>query len=114
MSTAANARWRLIVRSSAAILPALLLAACSGGRDTDMSEKLAAAEAAAQRAEAAQKAAEKAARAAGASIQSLPDAVEEDPDRENADEEGPAREDPDSGAFDNTIVTPQPQGAGPT
>jgi hypothetical protein len=57
--------WRQArIRALALLLPALALAACGGGGDQAMAEKLAAAQAAADKAVAAQHAAERAAAAA--------------------------------------------------
>jgi len=68
---------RIPVLRLAVLVPLTLLAACGPGRDTDLAEKLARAEAAARRAEKAADAAEKAAAMAAGQARSAPAAADE-------------------------------------
>lgn len=68
----------------AALIPLALLAACGPGRDTDLAEKLARAEAAARRAEKAADAAEKAAASASGHSRAAPAAADESYWREDS------------------------------
>lgn len=79
----------------------IALSGCSG-RDTDMSEKLAAVDAAARRAEAAASRAESAAKtSSSASAQQTAEAeIDPEDDGTSAD---PAAQDPNSGAFNNSV-----------
>lgn len=69
---------------------AMLLAGCGSGRDTELAEKMARAERAADRAEAAQKAAEAAAKSAGAKL----DQIHSSEDVEPAPVEDEPRDEP--------------------
>lgn len=101
----AGATWRTMAAALALAVPALALSGCGPSRDEVLSEKLAAAEAAARRAEAAQKAAERAAASAARSAGQPVAAIEAEEEVADQDAE-PANQNPDSGAFDNTIVSP--------
>jgi hypothetical protein len=68
----------------------LALAGCGSGRDQMLAEKVAQAEAAAQRAEKAQRSAEKTATAIKARLAGLPDAEQPRDPAEDLDEEGEA------------------------
>ena len=93
---------------TAIALVALPLSACGAGRDEAISEKLAAAEAAAQRATRAADRAEAAAKKLGVSVPAPIEEVEPTANDEENEEER-ADQDPGSDKFDNTIVDSQPQ-----
>ena len=122
--TAIPSRWLRNAAFVAGIaVPALMLPGCGSGRDRELSERLVAAQVAAERAEAASLIAQKA--AARVSVSGVPQVAVADEaaepaadatepgDADDAAEKDPADETADSAAFDNTVVSlpapPPPQ-----
>jgi len=93
-------RWRAPFALALMLAPAALLSGCSS-RDEVLSEKVAAAEAAAQRAIKAQHAAERAAKAAGAKINAAAQVTEAEPEPDDAVS--------DDGNDDDYESAPEPQ-----
>ena len=104
---------RTVFRAALAVVLAAQLAACGRGGDDELIRRVAAAEAAASRAEQAQVKAERAAAKAEPPQVASVNTVEEEDDVDPYDAE---EEDfnPDSGKFDNTIVSPEPPPPPPT
>ncbi len=86
------------LRKVIAVLSLALVAACGPGRESDLAEKVARAEAAAQRAERAQKAAEKAARLVGTQAGADTVAAAGDDSYWGEDEDGKAESDTSASA----------------
>ena len=118
--TATLSRWlRNTALAAGIVVPALALSGCGSGRDRELSERLVAAQVAAQRAEAASLIAQKA--AARASAPGVPQvAVADEPaepadpaEADNVAEKDPADENAEATVFDNNVVSlpapPPPQ-----